>query len=149
ILTLLSLLLVTAILRAETTATNKAEVVLAEQVLHLLESRDVNRFANELCASAIDWAGAGRISPASKPWNPGQEEALVQKSIIEREKRLIAQSAQRVVDLANKLGVDTNHVHFRLKQISATRAGTIEIHGAKFQSAGQITIILLGEPVGN
>ncbi len=92
----LLLIFVAAGLCAATATTNQDYNLLGEQVLRLLESRDIDRFANELAPSINDWrsvrsTNAAAPPNAEDPLGPGFEKGL------NRQRRQVADSARLAV----------------------------------------------------
>lgn len=121
--TLLSLFLAAGSLpAADTNSPNQHATAIGEGVLRLLESRDVERFADKL--------------------------ALTNQS----NRREVVDSARLVLNQATRMGIEPSSVRFRVKEVVATASGTaknpyIEGKGDMLPTSFGIRTVLLGEPV--
>jgi thiol-disulfide isomerase/thioredoxin len=136
---------------AATATTNLDFNLLGEQVLRLLDDRDVNRFANEITPSIQDWRS---VRPTNIAVTANGEDLLgpsFEKGL-DRPKRQVVESAQLVLEIATRLGVSPSRVRFCFKEASAKTTGTyhdprIEEEGESLSWANEIKVVLVGEPV--
>jgi thiol-disulfide isomerase/thioredoxin len=107
---------------ADKNSTNQHANLLGETALRLLESRDADRFANDLSLT--------------NQFNRAE----------------VLDSARHVLEQATRMGVEPSRVHFRLKEVRAKATGTGQnpesnVKGEMLPTSFGIRIVLHGEPV--
>jgi thiol-disulfide isomerase/thioredoxin len=120
---LLSLFLAAGSSRAaDTNLAEQHANLLGKNVLRLLESRDVDRFADELALTNRD------------------------------NRREVLDSARLVLSQGARMGLEPDRVHFRIKEVLARATGTSQnpqskVNGDMLPTSFGLKVILLGEPV--
>ena len=134
---------------AETGSTSQDFSVLGERILKLLASGDARSFAGEITPTLKDYRSTRSTNaPAPKGEDPlaGFETALG------HQRKKVGESAQRVLEQAARLGINSSNVHFKVKAIPPVQ--TVDFRDPKLHAEGEglpwfneAKIILVGEPI--
>jgi len=129
-------------------STNQAFTVVGECVVRLLETREAERFANELSPSIQDWRSVQATNLPPTGLDPLGSEF---QSGLEERRRAIANSAKQVLEMGDNYGLGSSQIHFRLKDVPPKRTGYFGLPGIQGEGLGlpwarQLKVILLGEP---
>jgi thiol-disulfide isomerase/thioredoxin len=120
-------------------------LVLGTQVARLLETGDVTAFSDAVCATEADWQA---VVPAGVSSPLGNRAPV----LLDRRKKAVVASAERVLALARRAGLEPGSLRFDVKSIGfRTNSRTHYRSGGQDTSvatARTIRLILLGEPAG-
>ena len=133
--------------RLKAAITNQDLSSVGEAVLHLLETKDDKKFAEEIAPSLADWRSVQVTNPAVKtddPLGSGFQRRL------EMTRKTMADDAERLLDKARGLGL--SQVRFRIKAVTAQRFGwsrhpRLLAEGESLPLAQGLQVLMDGEPL--
>lgn len=133
----------------QTGDTNPALLQLATQVAKLLETGNSQAFADAFSATVADWQAVmpAGMDPAKAP------NTRDNGRVVDRHKKAVMASAERVVALARQAGIAPGSVRFDVKSVTAPGNGRsvyrIDGREVPVSRISSINITLAGEPTGS